>query len=1396
MQDLLESIKIADLVTVNKIISQSININQSLGNGKIPLIFAIDQLCCEESVKAEHADIVIAFIKKYKDINIVDFGEKPLLHKLCITLSKANKDNLELQRKVIYRVVETLIQKNISLEQRDDKFKETVLFVAIRHDTYDLARLFITNGADLAAKNTRGETPLHIACCYGKLDLVQLLLQANCDVNISDNEGRMAIELISPALKHENINFENILIDLLKKTNKSPLSNSLNLWNYSILLDSTLLAKELLTHEKKLDDYMLNSGLLMAVHSGQLKILKWLVQYDISINFQDCCGDTVLHVAVANRNIEIVTFLLTAGANPAIKNKQEQTPLYALLEELRESLPLTADKEKLHIQQRETVGIIMTLIKKHGVKHYQWEKAHDIFCILFSGDGSLYFMLKQVVHYLLDVGASLPTRQSDRYKIIRITTSYKDMTLLKKMCVEKGPHTFDNICYTAMLAANDFNKKIIGKLIKWGLNINGTFDLSYKYGSSPCSTTLLDYFLVILSNIKDESKLPIAVTFIEFLLDQGASAHVFSSLGFSLLHYACEKGWNNLVLKLLQPKHHYSIDQLATFSHHSPLQVAVLSNQINIARILIEKGADVFIKTSRNETLVSLATEKHNPEMLQLLLELGIDVNIGKREWGMLVEPFLHSPLHMALEEDAYNHHSNKIVSLLLDYSADVDSVSFNMAVKNHNIKLDLIKRMALKIDRHQFRSALPLHHATTNGRSDVLRFLIDEFYDLLRDSIDGHGHNVLFAAIESGNKDCYKQLIIAGEDSNHVGFDELNLSAYALCLDRLIEFDLPSPQGISLDSFQMMCIILLEQEEFKAMPEINRSYQVGICSYKLIALFCSVNRALQFVENFSKPETKSPIHDLCLFNLPQVDEKLGTHWAELALSYGPALTKYLQIAPGIDALLKESPRRLEEVELAAKKLTYNRGNENLEMAQLFSKYNIPEGAFNRILKQHHKKGEDNIPDVFIDGKDFDESRFYMKKLSANDYTGYVLGAMTACCQSVGSAGEVCACYGMRSPNAGFYVIYKRTKEKDITKPKQLLLKANDAKNAEEFFSKLTEKSQQKKYRDLSYAIAKVLNITINSLEMLDSLRKKLTEDLYDAQQDELIAQSLVWISRNGGFVFDSWERLRKEDNRLCWDFLKQVADILILSYGFKRVVIGAGGNTPQNQDTDVISEPEMPIDYYDYRDSHEQLLIASDKSLQNKMLKKADEKKASNITTNLIGKSDLYHNPMGYIKEEVEQLRKLYGNNGHVTFLTPICEQTLSSNTLDPKEFEKKHPHTYVQLLLKKNDIYVALVFRGFIENQEDKNGSSNINHDIIYIDIEGGRCHYDFIKHYEKLLGIHINDRYVKYNNLVYNAKDHVDWLKKQIISIIDTGNLTVEPVSRFEAVDPAQVRINKTL
>lgn len=142
----------------------------------------------------------------------------------------------------------------------------------------------------------------------GDLQLVQLILKHNPYINNKDTYNRNAVFYSLSAERGDN---PDILLTLIK--------SNINVNECEIFhIQKSLEGHSPLTLAAKLD---LNN------------IVKALVENYSNLNYQiPLNGNTALHFAVLNRNLEIVKILINSKANFEIKNKENKTPYNLALE--------------------------------------------------------------------------------------------------------------------------------------------------------------------------------------------------------------------------------------------------------------------------------------------------------------------------------------------------------------------------------------------------------------------------------------------------------------------------------------------------------------------------------------------------------------------------------------------------------------------------------------------------------------------------------------------------------------------------------------------------------------------------------------------------------------------------------------------------------------------------------------------------------------------------------------------------------------------------------------------------------------------------------------------------------------------------------------------------------
>lgn len=189
-------------------------------------------------------------------------------------------------------VLETLITLGVPVDATDQDCRNTALMVAATGGHERCAEILLSKGANIEARNKKESTPLIIAACFGKYNIVALLIKWNADVNALDAMQVSAL-----------------------------------IW---------AVAK---------DDYYPKDQ-----NTDWTRVINLLLGAGADINQQDKKGQTALSTAAINNSYHLIELLLGSHANALIKGKYgtalDEAKYFEASKEVVRLLKETAKKQK------------------------------------------------------------------------------------------------------------------------------------------------------------------------------------------------------------------------------------------------------------------------------------------------------------------------------------------------------------------------------------------------------------------------------------------------------------------------------------------------------------------------------------------------------------------------------------------------------------------------------------------------------------------------------------------------------------------------------------------------------------------------------------------------------------------------------------------------------------------------------------------------------------------------------------------------------------------------------------------------------------------------------------------------------------------------------------------
>ncbi|XP_063798948.1 B-cell lymphoma 3 protein homolog [Pseudophryne corroboree] len=226
---------------------------------------------------------------------------------------------------------DTDVQADIRAATQSDEDGDTALHIAVVHGNISAAQRVISllkhGRKELDILNNLRQTPLHLAVITDHPDLVALLLEHGSSPQIPDRNGQTCVHL---ACEYGSMGSLEVLMRAGTRNLEATNYQGMTALHVAVSTGRRDITLCLLEHGAGVNAVDIKSGqspIFQAVESGSDALVSLLLQHGAKVNAVSYAGNTALHVASGRGLVEITRLLLKSGADGSIKNCHNDTAM-------------------------------------------------------------------------------------------------------------------------------------------------------------------------------------------------------------------------------------------------------------------------------------------------------------------------------------------------------------------------------------------------------------------------------------------------------------------------------------------------------------------------------------------------------------------------------------------------------------------------------------------------------------------------------------------------------------------------------------------------------------------------------------------------------------------------------------------------------------------------------------------------------------------------------------------------------------------------------------------------------------------------------------------------------------------------------------------------------------
>uniref|UniRef100_A0A8C2B6X0 Ankyrin 1, erythrocytic b n=1 Tax=Cyprinus carpio TaxID=7962 RepID=A0A8C2B6X0_CYPCA len=721
------------------------------------------------------ADTSTSFLRAARSGNL----EKALDHiKNGININIANQNGLNglhlASKEGHVKMVLELLHNGIDLETTTKKGNTALHIAALAGQEKVVAEL-INYGANVNAQSQKGFSPLYMAAQENHLEVVKYLLEHGANQSLPTEDGFTPLAV---ALQQGH---ENVVALLINYGTKGKVR--LPALHIAARNDDTRTAAVLLQNDPN-PDVLSKTGftpLHIAAHYENLSVAQLLLNRGANVNFTPKNGITPLHIASRRGNVIMVRLLLDRGAQIDAKTKDELTPLHCAARNghvrvveilLDQGAPIQAKtKNGLSPIHMAAQGDHMDCVRQ--LLQYNAEIDDITLDHLTPLHVAAHCGHHRMAKVLLDKGAKANARAL--LNTVEGTLIIPaDLSPFIYFCFKNGTclsFVSQDDQTPLHCAARMGHKELVKLLLEHKANPDSAttaghtpLHIAAREGHAQTTRILLDGNAQQTKMTKVFfSSLTFTKPLLKMLLINHTLASVAKSIGpvsnrFTPLHVACKYGKVDVAELLLERG---ANPNAAGKNGLTPLHVAVHHNNLDVVKLLVSKGGSPHSTARNGYTALHIAAKQNQLEVASSLLQYGANANSESLQ-GI-------TPLHLASQEGQPD-----MVALLISKQANVNLGNKNgltplhlVAQEGHVGIADMLVKQGASVYAASRMGYTPLHVACHYGNIKMVKFLLQQQAHV--NSKTRLGYTPLHQAAQQGHTDIVTLLLKHGALPNEI---------------------------------------------------------------------------------------------------------------------------------------------------------------------------------------------------------------------------------------------------------------------------------------------------------------------------------------------------------------------------------------------------------------------------------------------------------------------------------------------------------------------------------------------------------------------------------------------------------------------------------------------------